>query len=309
MIDAATQEKISPRRTQRSRRTEVRRISIFGLSSAASVFSVVDLSSAPREEAGGLCYRARKVTKMRIAISVAEKEKAKGAQSPYYQAMLMAGAEASEIELVAASDAPHVRADHYDGIVFAGGEDVDPCYYGEGKQHENVHDHRRRDEFEFALLGGALARRAPILGICRGLQMINVKFGGTLYQDLKEDAAPQLEHRQTELGKSRQEPTHTVLVTDSESNLGTMFRGACRVNSLHHQAVKRLGRGLKVTARSEDGLVEAVESADEYPFFLAVQWHPEEMVSNSPEQREIFAQFVAKCRERAVQHETFSRGR
>jgi putative glutamine amidotransferase len=237
---------------------------------------------------------------MRIAVSVAEKEKARGMESPYFQALRAGGAEGNEIELVSASDAPTVRAEDYDGILFAGGEDVDPSFYGEERQHENVHDHRPRDEFEFSLLEGALACRAPILGICRGVQMINVGFGGTLYQDMKEDAAPQLEHRQTDLGKSRQEATHTVLVTDSESRLGAIVQGACRVNSLHHQAVKRLGRGLKVTARSEDGFVEAVESAGDYPFLMAVQWHPEEMVSNSAEQRELFVQFMAKCRERAA---------
>jgi putative glutamine amidotransferase len=237
---------------------------------------------------------------MRIAISVAEEEKAKGAESPYYQAFLDAGAAASEIELVSVSDAPRVHADNYDGIVFAGGEDVDPSFYGEAKRYESVHANRARDEFEFALLNRAMARRAPILGICRGVQMINVKFGGTLYQDMKQDGAPQTEHQQTDLGKSRQEPTHSALVTDPESNLGTMVKGACRVNSLHHQAVKRLGRGLRVTAHSEDGFVEALESAGEYPFLMAVQWHPEEMVRNSPEQREIFVRFLEKCRERAT---------
>jgi len=237
---------------------------------------------------------------MRIAVSVAEKEKARHAESPYVQALLAAGAEGSEIDLVSATDAPHVRAGDYDGILFTGGEDVDPSFYGEEKRHESVQDHHPRDEFEFSLLKGALARRTPILGICRGVQMINVGFGGTLYQDMKEDAEPQLEHRQMDLGKSRQEPTHTVLVTDTESSLGAIVPGACRVNSLHHQAVKRLGRGLKVTARSEDGFVEAVESAEEYPFLMAVQWHPEEMVNTSTEQREIFVRFVEKCRERAA---------
>ncbi len=237
---------------------------------------------------------------MRIAVSVAEKEKAKGAQSPYFRALLAAGAQANEIELVSATDAGRVRATVYDGILFAGGEDVAPELYGEEKQHDNVHDHRPRDEFEFTLLDGALSRRAPILGICRGVQMINVKFGGTLYQDMAEDAEPKVEHRQTDTGHSRQEPTHGVLVTDPESSLGAIVQGACRVNSLHHQAVKRVGRGLKVTARSEDGYVEAVESAEAYPFLIAVQWHPEEMVNDSAEQREIFVQFLAKCREAAA---------
>jgi putative glutamine amidotransferase len=234
---------------------------------------------------------------MRIAISVAEKEKAKGADSPYFRALVAVGAQEVEIELVSAADARRVRAEDYDGILFAGGEDVDPSLYGEETQHASVHGHRPRDEFEFSLLDGALARRAPILGICRGVQMINVKFGGTLYQDMKEDAEPALEHRQTDSGQTRQAATHGVLVTDPESSLGSIVQGACRVNSLHHQAVKRLGRGLKVTARSEDGFVEAVESANPYPFLMAVQWHPEEMVNDATEQREILARFVAKCRE------------
>jgi putative glutamine amidotransferase len=239
---------------------------------------------------------------MLIAVSVADKEKARGSESPYFQALLAAGAEKDEIELLSADDTVRARTTDYDGVLFAGGEDVDPYFYGEAKQHESVQGHRPRDEFEFALLERILERRAPILGICRGVQMINVRFGGSLYQDIKEDAEPQFEHRQTEVGKTRQEPSHAVSVTDADSRLGSIIQGTCRVNSLHHQAVKRVGRGLKVTARSEDGFVEAVESEEEYPFLMAVQWHPEEMASTSGEQREIFVRFVAKCREGAAQN-------
>lgn len=240
---------------------------------------------------------------MRIAVSVSEQEKARGATSPYVQALKAADVLESEIQLVSAADARHVRAADFDGILFAGGEDVDPSFYGEAKQRGSVHDHRPRDEFEFALLEGALARRTPILGICRGVQMINVKFGGSLYQDLNEDAEPKFQHRQTDSGQTRQAATHGVLVTDPDSSLGSIVQGACRVNSLHHQAVKRLGRGLKVTAHSEDGFVEAVESAAAYPFLMAVQWHPEEMVNSAPEQREIFVRFAAKCREASAQRQ------
>lgn len=234
---------------------------------------------------------------MKIALSVSEKEKAKGSESPYFKALQQAGARPDEIELVtAASDS---RPDRFDGVLFAGGEDVDPDFYGEPKKYETVHVNRARDEFEFKLLDRALERRVPILGICRGTQMINVKFEGTLYQDLANDLNPELQHRQP---GNRGDATHGVTLTDPDSRLAGAFQGSCRVNSLHHQAIKRLGRGLKVAAHSEDGLVEAIEAADDYPFLLAVQWHPEE-IADRPEQRKIFEEFLAQCREAAARRE------
>jgi putative glutamine amidotransferase len=233
---------------------------------------------------------------MRIAVSVSKKEKAEGVRSAYFRALVAAGARPEELDLVSAADLGRVRAEAYDGVLFAGGEDVDPSLYDEPKKYDSVHTDRTRDDFEFTLLDQALERRLPILGICRGIQMINVKFGGTLYQDLKSETAIELDHRQPD---DRTKPVHTVTVTDPESHLSGTLAGSCRVNSLHHQAIRRLGRGLKVTAHSEDGLAEAVEAADDYPFLMAVQWHPEEM-ANVPEQRRIFEQFLAKCREAAA---------
>jgi len=233
---------------------------------------------------------------MKIALSVSEKEKAKGTESPYFKAMLAAGARADELALISAADARSVHADDFDGVLFAGGEDVDPKLYGEEKRYQNVQVNRVRDEFEFKLLDRSMDRRLPIFGICRGTQVINVKFGGTLYQDLASDATTESEHKQS---GSRSATKHQVTLTDPESQLGGVFQGSCRVNSLHHQAIKRLGHGLKVTAHSEDGLVEAVEAAGEYPFLLAVQWHPEELVAEHEEQRRLLAQFVAECRKRS----------
>jgi len=233
---------------------------------------------------------------MKIAVSVSEKEKAKGSESPYFKALAATGVRPEEIQMVSAADEGRVSSKDFDGILFTGGEDVDPKLYDEEIKYDNVKVNRARDDFERALLDGAMKSSLPILGICRGIQMINVRFGGTLYQDLKNDTALERDHKQP---GSRSEPTHSVTVTEPESLLHGVFTGMCRVNSLHHQAINRLGHGLKVTAHSEDGLDEAVELAEDYPFFLAVQWHPEEMFSERPEQLKIFEQFVAQCRARA----------
>ena len=231
---------------------------------------------------------------MRIAVSVSEKEKAKDKDSPYFKALVTAGASAEEIDLVTAG-ASNFRAEDYDGILLGGGEDVDPALYEEEKKYKNVNVNRKRDDFEFKLLDRAREARLPVFGICRGTQLINVKFGGTLYQDLASDTKVDIDHKQTE---ARTDATHTVTLTEPESFLAESFQGNCHVNSLHHQAIKRVGRGLKVTAYSEDGLVEAVEAADDYPYLVAVQWHPEEIVDH-PEQKKMLQQFLDRCRKTA----------
>lgn len=229
---------------------------------------------------------------MKIALSVSEKEKAKGGESPYFAALVRAGAKPEEVQLVTRADG-QLRAEDFDGILFTGGEDVDPAFYEEEKRYENVHVNRPRDEFEFQWLDRARRENLPVLGICRGAQMVNVRFKGTLYQDLKNDK-PELEinHRQPD---DRSDLTHSVTVTDPDSRLAEVFQGSERVNSLHHQAIRRVGHGLKVSARSEDGLVEAVEAAGDGPYLVAVQWHPEELVQYSQHLR-LFEQFLKECR-------------
>ena len=230
---------------------------------------------------------------MKIAISISEAGKAKGKERAYVEALLAAGARPEEIEVITEVDASRMRAENFDGILFAGGGDIDPAHYDEPKNPKTENVNRRRDEFEFALLDRARAQGLPVLGICRGIQMINVKFGGTLYQYLPSQRDSEIQHAQE---GSRSEPTHGVVLTDPESRLAEVFHGSWRVNSLHHQGIKRLGHGLKVTAHSEDGLVEAVEAADDGPYLLAVQWHPEEMTTQ-PEQLRLLKLFLERCRE------------
>jgi putative glutamine amidotransferase len=234
---------------------------------------------------------------MKIAISIPEKEKPKGQDSPYFKALVAAGARPDEIVVIMPPGNGLPSSGDFDGIVLAGGEDVDPELYGESVKHDSVKTNRARDEFEISLLDAGMRSELPILGICRGSQLINVRFGGTLYQDLKSDTVIERDHRQQ---GSRSATTHSVTVTEPDSLVHGIIAGHCAVNSLHHQAIRHVGRRLKVTAHSDDGLVEAVELADRYPFFLAVQWHPEEMVADHPEQLKIFEQFVAKCRERVA---------
>lgn len=143
------------------------------------------------------------------------------------------------------------------GVIFSGGEDVNPACYGREKEAlcGRVTDHR--DAAELLLFRLATERKLPVLGICRGVQLLNVALGGTLIQDIPG-------HRDT---------THPVKV-EGGSLLHSATGDCCRVNSYHHQVIEKPGNGLRVVARNEEGYIEAVELPD-YPFFLGVQWHPE----------------------------------
>jgi putative glutamine amidotransferase len=172
----------------------------------------------------------------------------------------------------------------YAGLVLGGGGDIDPKYYGE-PNHQAQDPHRERDEMELALFKQARERGMPVLGICRGLQLINVGYGGTLAQHIG-DA-----HRgDTHLGGTSKHATHTVSVED-----GTLLRSVVgsahfEVVSRHHQAIKILGLGLRVCATSADGVIEAVEDPT-HPFLLGVQWHPEEN-SRIPEETALLRGFA-----------------
>lgn len=157
---------------------------------------------------------------------------------------------------------------HVDGLVLTGGADVDPARYG----HENTASQiePERDHVEFSLYETALADGIPVLGICRGFQLINVHHGGTLHQSVPE-------HARYDIPPG--EPSHDVTI-DAGSMLHGLFGASHRVNSLHHQIVDQLGAGLVVTARADDGVAEGIETADGE--VLAVQWHPEMMTVDDP---------------------------
>ncbi len=181
-----------------------------------------------------------------------------------------------------------------DGLLLTGGEDVHPCHYG-AEPHVNLGDvDPRRDANELALVAEARARDLPILGICRGIQLCNVAFGGTLFQDLPSQRSGDINH---DSPSPRDVRCHPIIVTENSRLADILGVTSLDANSFHHQAVDRVGDGLVVSARSPDGLVEAVESADPHDWVVAVQWHPEELALQ-PEAADLklFSALVAAAR-------------
>lgn len=168
-------------------------------------------------------------------------------------------------------------AETIDGLLLTGGGDVHPALYGMGDAIDRVEEvNELRDAFEFKVIERALDREIPVLGICRGLQVMNVYLGGSLVIDIA--SAGYGGHTSDNDAGAR----HPIVV-DPHSMLGMIAgQNPHSVNSLHHQAVDRVGRGLKVVAKSEDGLIEAMEWVlkDRMPFLLLVQWHPERMADD-----------------------------
>jgi putative glutamine amidotransferase len=179
------------------------------------------------------------------------------------------------------------------GLLLTGGGDIDPALFGE-TPHPTLYDVApTRDTLETAALHLALERGLPVLAVCRGLQVLNVGLGGNLYQDLATDHGTQLLHSQKE---PRDQPTHKVKVAPGSRLAETLGTDELEVNSMHHQAIKTLGRGLTAVAWAPDQIVEGAEVDDRARFVLGVQWHPEELVGHSDAARRLFAALVAAAR-------------
>jgi putative glutamine amidotransferase len=183
--------------------------------------------------------------------------------------------------------------DQVDGVLLAGGNDCDPTLYGE-ESHPSVEPMDvRRQENDLALARRARERGIPTLGICLGLQVMNVAAGGTLIQDIDSELETDIEHASEPEHRAR----HPVLVEGGTRLSSILGERELLVNSSHHQAIKRLGEGLEVTAHAPDGIVEGIEDP-RHPFYVGVQWHPEDMPKEASASK-LFEAFIEASRRRA----------
>jgi putative glutamine amidotransferase len=179
-----------------------------------------------------------------------------------------------------------------DGILIPGGVDMDPHTFGEERGPRLGRIDEARDIVELALTRWAVEDKKPILGLCRGSQVINVALGGTLYQDLEAEFPHPIKHDYfPTAGFARDYLAHSVEVAPGTKLGAILERHEVRVNSMHHQGVKRLAPGLAVNAVAPDGLIEGVESPNGH-FMVGVQWHPESLVDHDSGMRQLFGTFI-----------------
>ena len=179
-----------------------------------------------------------------------------------------------------------------DGLLLAGGQDVFPLLYGEEPHPKLEVTNPERDYFELALIKEASKQEKPILAVCRGMQLLNVAFGGTLYQDLSQNPSFTIQHVQPTFIEAA---SHTVSI-DPESRLGAIHGKTMIVNSFHHQGINSLADCFKAVAWSKDGLIEAFESMDKEKNIIAIQWHPEVLVEKEKQMQYLFDDFVSRVK-------------
>ena len=191
--------------------------------------------------------------------------------------------------------------DNCDGLLLSGGTDVDPVLFGEAPHTALGRVEPARDPFELELAREAVQRDLPVLGICRGLQVLNVALGGTLVQDIPSDVGGAVRH---EAGDDRLEIAHDVVINHGSRLAALLGTTRAGVNSFHHQAAKTLGEGLIRSATSpDDGIIEGLEMIDR-SFVVAVQWHPENFWRTSEAFDGLFAGFVEAARTAAGSRRT-----
>jgi len=193
-------------------------------------------------------------------------------------------------------DEVHTVLDRLDGLVLSGGGDIDPARYG-GNTHETIYEvDPLRDEFELAMASAAAELRIPTLAICRGMQIANVAFGGTLFEDIPAHMPDALECQPH--GQAATEPQHRVTVDADSTTAAALGKDAVEVNTIHHQALRQVAVQFRVTGRAPDGVIESIEPTDSSWPMWGVQWHPEYLGTNDIPSLSLFRALVAAASDR-----------
>lgn len=220
-----------------------------------------------------------------------EKTNLSGISDNYVKAVRRAGGAALLMPIISTKEEAEALINAIDGLILSGGGDVNPARYGEETLPCCGTIDFNRDQSELLLLDAALRRNIPVLGICRGVQVLNVGLGGTLYQDIATQRENSLFHPAYD---DAYEVKHTVSIASGTKLMDAIGQSEIGVNTCHHQAIKEPGKGMIVSARSADGLIEGVET-DDGRYILGIQWHPECLQEKHDEALAIFKAFIAHC--------------
>jgi putative glutamine amidotransferase len=229
---------------------------------------------------------------------------ANGNAVSYLRALEAAGGIPALIHLTRDAEVLDTHYQRCDGLLFAGGEDVDPAQYGAAPHSSLGKTNPAQDEVEVALARRAVADGKPVLGICRGVQLLNVALGGSLYQDIGSEIAGALDHQESIERRDMSHLAHPIGLAEGSWLAACLDTSQIAVNTLHHQSLKEIAPGLRVTARAPDGVVEAVEGAGA-GFVLGVQCHPEELWDHSNRRwARMFEGFVSVLRQYSAERRT-----
>lgn len=216
-----------------------------------------------------------------------------GQNGTYIDAVVRAGAAPLLIPQLTDRTLLRTLYDKLDGLLLSGGEDIDPVRYGEPLHEKCGRITPERDETELTLARWAVDEKKPLLAICRGIQVLNVALGGSLYQDIQAQVPEALPHTWYPDHPRNLRP-HQVAIAPGTCLARILETTSLAVNSLHHQAVKDVAPRLVVTALAPDQIIEAVEAKD-HPFAVAVQWHPEELTPDDAGAQRLFDALIESC--------------
>lgn len=220
-----------------------------------------------------------------------EDEKIYKTTDAYVKAVLRAGGLPLLLPTAAGPEECARLAGLLDGLLIPGGVDMAPQFYGEEPRDKVTCFDRELDSFELALIRAAADAKKPMLAICRGIQVLNVAFGGSLYQDIPSQLPEAHGHYQNTF--SRSEPYHTVHLTPGSHLFAILGGGELLTNSYHHQAIKKVAPGFTVSARAADGVIEGIENGD--GSIIGVQWHPEGMQERYPRFLKLFTALTERA--------------